>query len=190
MTKTLFLLRHCVTTDSEKGINGSQTDTPLSASGLQEAKELIPKLSQQNYDLIIVSSLRRTIQSVTPYLDALDRKPQVVVEPLTIERSLGSLTNTFVGDGKIAADMLASGKSKIEWAPPDGESSVQVYQRARKFLKKIEQKKEKNILICGHQNFLRCVELILRSEPIDDEHFYSELPPRLKPGEMREYTLR
>jgi broad specificity phosphatase PhoE len=111
------------------------------------------------------------------------------VEPLTIERNLGSLTNTIQGDGKITTSITTSGKSKVEWVPPEGESTIQVYQRALVFLNKIKQRSEKNILICGHQNFLRCLELAIRDGPIDDEHFYSETPRRLNLGEVREYKL-
>lgn len=187
--KRLYLLRHCSTTGSENGINGSRTDTLLSEKGLAAALELVEKLSVRNYDLIIVSPLQRTSQTIQPYLEALEVRPPIVIEDLTIERDLGELTNTRVGDGKVAASREASGKSKTEWVPPGGESCVQVYGRAQKFLEKIRGRSEKNILICGHQNFLRCFELAILGQSIDDEHFYSESPSRLELGEVREYAI-
>ncbi len=189
MNKTLFLLRHCSTRDSELGINGSQTDTPLSEKGARDAKSLISTLSKYNYDLIIVSPLKRTRQSIQPYLDTLKIQPSIIIEPLSIERSLGDLTNTIQGDGKIPESMAASGKTKTEWVPPGGESTVDVFKRAQLVLEKIKSLSEKNILICGHQNFLRCLELALLEKEIDDENFYSDSPSRLEPGEIRKYII-
>jgi len=189
MTKKIYLLRHCITTDSEKGINGSRTDTPLSENGLLAAKELVSQLLAYKFDLIIVSPLQRTIQTIQPYMDALDKKLPILSEPLTLERDLGIFTNTISGDGKIPVDQKASGKSKTEWQPKWGESCVQVYQRAQEFLRKIKLRPEKSILVCGHQNFLRCLELSLLNQPVDDKHFYSDTPPRLNYGEIREFQL-
>lgn len=188
MIKKFFLLRHCSTTDSENGINGSQSDTPLSPKGLLDAERLVAELSKYTYDLIVVSPLQRTIQSIAPYLHTLSHKPTLLVEPLTIERNLGTLTNTHESDGKISADMRASGKSKTEWIPPGGESTVSVYQRARQFLRTMSKRSESTILICGHQNFLRCLELILREVPIDDEQYDSTEYPKLGFGELRTYA--
>lgn len=190
MAKTLYLLRHCLIPENELGINGSRTDSSLSENGWETAKKLITSLSKQNYDLIIVSPLRRTSETLQPYLDSLKQPPIVLTDPLTIERDLGEFTNTKAGNGKISADQAAQAKSWTEWQPKGGESTVEVGVRAEKFLKKIQRRKEKSILICGHQNFLRCLELIIRDAPIDDEHFYSESPPRLKSGEIRVYELK
>lgn len=189
MIKIVYLLRHCSTRDTELGINGSRTDTPLSEKGLTEARSLIPIIAKFNYDLIIVSPLSRTKQTVKPYLDTFKKPPKITIEPLTIERDLGSLTNTVQGDGKIPENMTASGKTKTEWTPPNGESTVDVYKRAQQFFAKIKSYSENNILICGHQNFLRCLELTIIKKKINDDNFYSDNPARLKPGEIRRYTF-
>ena len=189
MTKTLYLLRHCSTKDSELGINGSRTDTPLSEKGLLQARELANILLNYQFDLLIVSPLQRTLQTIEPYLNTLKEKPEVVVDPLTLERDLGLLTNSVNSDGKIPESIVASGKPKTEWIPPDGESTLQVYNRAKKFLEKVKKRQENKILICGHQNFLRCLELVIRKILLSDENFYSGEPPRLEFGELRKYRL-
>jgi broad specificity phosphatase PhoE len=189
MAKTIYLIRHCHTTDNELGINASRTDTALSENGLLEAERLVSQLSMYKFDLIVVSPLKRTIQTIKPFLDTLNGKPTVIVEPLTTERDLGIFTNTKIGDGKILADQAANGKSRTEWKPPGGESCAQVYLRAQQFFDKIRNRPEEHILICGHQNFLRCLELIVLEKPIDDEYFYSPNPARLKNGEIRQYKL-
>lgn len=186
--KTTYLLRHCSTRDSELNINGSQTDTPLSEKGLVEAQSLVPVISKSHYDVIIVSPLQRTLQTIQPYLATRKTPPKIITEPLTIERGLGSLTNTVIGDGKVPASISSSGKSKTEWTPPGGgESFVDVYKRAERVFEKIKNMHENSILICGHQGFLRCLELVILKKEINDANFYSA--PRMETGEIREYII-
>jgi broad specificity phosphatase PhoE len=184
----IFLLRHAPTQDNEKRINGSQTDTLLSKNGKEIAKEIAPTLSKNEYDLIIVSPLKRTFQTIEPYLNSLKKKIPVEVNNLTIERDLGKLTNSVAGDGQIQAHREKSGQNKIEWIPPEGESILDVYERAKRFFNEIQKKYSgKKILICGHQVFLRCLEIIILNKSIYD--FYSENPPRLENGEIRFYQI-
>lgn len=185
--KTIFLLRHCSTKDSELHINGSQTNTPLSEKGLKQAQELISTISEFQYDVIIVSPLQRTLQTIQPYLESLDTQPEVIVEPLTIERDLGGLTNTVAGDGKIPASIRASGKDKIEWTPPGGESFTDVYKRAQIVFKKIKNLKKSSILISGHQGFLRCLELVILKKEMNEVTYNSA--PRMELGEIRKYII-
>ena len=189
MSKTIYLIRHCITKDSELGINGSLTDTPLSENGLIQARSLIPTLSKFNYDLIIISPLQRTKQTIQPYVDSLKLSPEIVVEVLTLERDLGLLTNSVNDDGQIPASILASGKTKTEWVPPQGESTIQVYLRAKRFLNSLKKRQKSHILICGHQNFLRCLEMAIKDIPINDDSFFSDSPPRMEFGELRVYQL-
>jgi broad specificity phosphatase PhoE len=181
----IYLLRHLPTTDTEQGINGSQTDTPLSESSLQRAQELVPKLSKHTYDLFIVSPLIRTRQTIQPFLETLD-ETNVIEEPLTIERDLGRLTNTRKGDGKIEKSQQDQGGDTIAWTPLEGESILDVYERAKQFLEKLKIMDAESVLISGHQNFLRNLELVLLDR--SPYEFYSEQPPLLENGEMREYS--
>lgn len=189
MNKTIHLLRHCISTDNEQGINGSLTDAPLSETGKQQAQDLVSKLQRYSFDLIIVSPLQRTVQTINPYLETLPTKPTVIIEPLTLERDLGALTGTLEGDGKVKADRLASGLSRVEWVPPKGESILVVRERAKQFIEQIKNRTESTVLVVGHQNFLRNVELLLVNQACTDENFYSENPKRLENGEIREYKI-
>lgn len=185
----VYMLRHCQTVDNENNINGSRNDSPLSSNGLLIADSLVEKLNAYKFDVIILSPLRRTFQTIEPYLNNLAIKPPIYTEPLTIERDLGKLTGTISGDGSVKESIYASGKSQTEWIPPEGESTVMVSERASLFLNKLRQMPYKNILICGHQNFLRCLELLIKNQQINDENFFSTLIPKLDNGEIREYAI-
>ncbi len=187
--KTIYLVRHCPTKDTEQGINNARVDTPLSEKGQIQADNLVAKISENKYDLIIVSPLQRTYQTVKPYLSTLERPIQIITDELCTERDLGKLTGTVVGDGVIPNAIEESGLSKTEWKPEGGESTKEVYARATKFFEKLKDYPSKSILICSHQNFLRCLELVIQGKEVNDENFYSENPPRLETGEIRKYVL-
>ena len=189
MNKTVYLLRHTSTKDNEQGINGSRTDTSLSEKGMLQAKNIVHSLLKYKFDLIFVSPLVRTYETIKPYLASLDKPPLVVTEPLTIERDLGIFTNTAQGDGFIPNDIEAQGVGKVEWKPKNGESTKDVEKRAIKFYEVLKDAPAENILICGHQNFLRCLELTILEKEINDENFFGENPPRLDNGEIRKYEV-
>lgn len=189
MNKSIYLLRHGSTKDNELGVNGSQTDTPLSEKGLLQAKNVITELSKYNFDLIFVSQLVRTYQTIKPYLESLEKPPRVITEPLTVERNLGIFTNTLASLGLVGEDIVKSGLPKTEWRPKNGESTIDVSERAKKFYQILREAPGENILVCGHQNFLRCLELLILDREVNDENFFSENPPRLDNGEIRKYKL-
>lgn len=189
MIKNIYLLRHALTSDSENAINGSQRDTSLSEKGLIQAQDLVGKLANYDFDLFVVSPLKRTLQTIKPYIDSLENKAEVVVSELTIERNLGDLSGSIAGDGKVDASIKASGKAKTDWQPQNGESTRQVYFRAQQFVEYLKNRNELNILVCGHQNFLRCLEIILANRTLNDLTFYSDSPARLDFCELRKYQI-
>ena len=189
MKHKIYLLRHCPTSDNELGINGSRNDTPLSQNGAAMAAELAKNLIHYKFDVIIVSPLKRTFETIKPYLDLVKINPQVMIERLTNERDLGVFTNSKEDNGLIKRDIEISGKSRTEWKPESGESTAEVYERAKIFLERLKLISDENILICGHQNFLRCLELLLKGKPLNDENYYDYKPPRLTLGELREFSI-
>ncbi len=179
----IYLLRHAQTRDNEHHIYGSRTDTPLSKTGKDSAINLVSVLERNKYDLIIISTLQRTLQTVQPYLDTLTN-PIVITDERTIEHDLGDLTNTIDGDGKIEESQKQQDNDKISWTPPNGESIRDVSVRAKEFLNSLcTEYSKKTILVVGHQHFLRCFELLLLNRPIDD--FYDLDPPMFENGELR-----
>ncbi len=59
---TVIILRHAERLSDDK-------DTPLSEAGLVRAKALVPLLSAMKPDVVIISELQRTRQTVAPYLE-------------------------------------------------------------------------------------------------------------------------
>lgn len=179
----LFLLRHAESLGNKKRIAASVMDFGLSEKGKKDAKELVATLSNNSYDFFIVSPLKRTLQTVQPFLATLT-EPRVVTEPLTIERDLGVFTGT--PNGTFTKHCKKNGLDRISYRPQNGESIADVYERAKKLLVLIAEKyKGKSILMCGHEVFLHCLELLLTNEPV--ENFYLRKP--LANGEIAEFEI-
>ena len=129
----------------------------------------------------MVSPFRRTQETIEPYLKK--RKIKFVVSDLTAERNAG----IFAGKnkGSIRDYCLAHNiQDTISFKPKKGESILEVYQRAKKFLDYLNDKfKDKSVLLCGHINFLTCLDIAINGEDISK--FYSFRS--LKNGEIKEY---
>ena len=74
---------------------------------------------------------------------------------------------------------------RVSFKPPGGESILEVYERAKEFLESLKSKfGGENILICGHKNFLTCLEILLTGKDIKDYYSFKEL----ENGEIREFA--
>ena len=185
----IYLLRHAQTVANEQGINGSRTDSPLTDAAKIFIQKLIPALNKNHYDIVFVSPLKRTLETVQPYLDSLPerRKPEIIKSSLITERDLGELTNTpkgYIEKYRLEHQVV----DKIAWRPPQGESVLDVLERAKLFLLQLKTHfAGKTVLICSHQNFLHGLELLILNRSSAD--FFNHDLPKFENGEIRKYIL-
>jgi len=184
----LYVLRHGMTTANKEKIAASRMEgyyDDLTKEGVKQAHEILPKLSIHKFDVIIISPLKRTTQTIQPYLDSLKIKPKVIVLDMVSERELGDLAGITMEElGKIKK---SSGFGTVEWIPPNGESQFHVLDRAKKFIEYLRKNYNNNskILLCSHTNFLRTLDIFLTGRDI------SEFPKEqgLKNGELKKYII-
>lgn len=179
----LYLIRHAESIANEKNIADGQLDFELSKKGQERAKKYIKILNKNKYDVFIVSPLKRTIQTILPFLNTL-KNPKVLVNELTIERNLGKFQGSKLGAfQKYCAE---NNLDRVTTRPKGGESIMDVKNRAKKLVDYLRQNfKNESILICGHKNFLLCLEIILTGKSIKD--FYSYKP--MENEEIRVFEL-
>lgn len=67
---TVIILRHAERLSDEK-------DAPLSEAGRARARALVPLLAELKPDVVVVSELQRTRQTVAPFLEGTKRSPLV-----------------------------------------------------------------------------------------------------------------
>jgi broad specificity phosphatase PhoE len=180
----IILLRH-VESESNKGNKAdSQIDSELTEEGREKAKKLIPQLKKLKIDVIIVSPLKRTLDTIKPFLESLKSKPKIIVGKLTSERDLGKFTGSKIGDFQEYCNK--NNLDKVFQKPEGGESIFDTYKRAKKLFSSLKKNyKRKNILICGHKNFLLCLEIVITNKRIEKYYSY----PPLKTGEIKELKL-
>ena len=179
----LYILRHAQSVANEEGIADSILDTELSGKGKKDAQELTSPLAQNSYDIFIVSPLKRTIETVQPFLDTL-KNPVVTVEPFTIERDIGEFAGTQIGT--FTQYCKDNGMDKVSCKSKEGESIIDVYKRAEKFFDLLVSKyNNKSILVTGHKIFLHSLELAISNKPA--ETYYLE--KGMSNGEIRELKV-
>lgn len=181
----IILLRHAETTSNKLNQADSQIDAELTAGGKKNSRLLIAKLKKINIDVYIISPLKRCLRTIQPYLNTLKDKPGVITSDLTIERNLGDFTGTAMGTfQKYCED---NKHNKVFYQPSNGESIAETYQRAQQFFNFLQkQYVNKTILICGHKNFLMCLEILIRNKDIKNYYKFKAL----QVGEMRKFKIK
>ena len=174
----LIVVRHGISISNEKEINASvyeKYDGGLVEEGKEQAQKLMLELKNYNFNNIIVSPLKRTIETIRPYLDTLDN-PSVIKLDLVTERDLGDLAGTKTGEIKEFYEKN-NVIDKVSWIPPNGEAVMEVYNRAKKFLNWLKENcdKDDTILLCSHSGFIRCLTVLINKGDINK--FYDQNIP-------------
>jgi broad specificity phosphatase PhoE len=170
----LYVLRHCIAKSNEKRIAASISEKycgGLSKQGLEEAKELANKLKRYRFDVVITSPLKRTKQSLKPHLETPNYKPRKLVLKLVSERRLGELTGKPIEE---VGEVRRKSKDQISWKPSGGESILEIYGRAKKFINYLKKNfnKDSKILLCSHSVFLRALDILLTKKDIKKIYSY------------------
>lgn len=130
MARRLILLRHGQTTYNATSRMQGQLDTELSEEGRQQARNIAPVLTEMGVAKIVASDLSRA--AVTAQIVAEHLELPVAYDARLRETHLGQWqgkTHAEVdgADGSVRAHW----RNTPTWAPPEGESRIDVAQRAR-----------------------------------------------------------
>ena len=130
MARRLILLRHGQTTYNATSRMQGQLDTELSEEGRQQARNIAPVLTEMGVAKIVASDLSRA--AVTAQIVAEHLELPVTHDARLRETHLGQWqgkTHAEVdgADGSVRAHW----RNTPTWAPPEGESRIDVAQRAR-----------------------------------------------------------
>lgn len=168
--KTLYIVRHGQTDLNKQGIvQGRGRDTDLNEEGRQQAQLFYKAYKQVPFDKIYISELKRTQQSIQPFIDSgipyeklsgLDELAWGILEgqPSTPENKAAFM--------RLMRDWLDGNlDSKFE----EGESPNEVKVRQLEALQAImSHPEEKEVLICMHGRALRLFLCILLNEPLTE----------------------
>jgi len=168
--KTLYIVRHGQTDLNKQGIvQGRGRDTDLNDEGRRQAGQFFSAYKHIPFDKIYISVLKRTQQSIQPFIDmglpyeklsGLDELAWGVLEgqPSTPKNKAAFM--------KLLRDWLNGNlDSKFE----GGESPNEVKVRQLEALQTImSHPEEKNVLICMHGRAMRLFLCILLNKPLTE----------------------
>jgi probable phosphomutase (TIGR03848 family) len=127
----IVLLRHAHSVANEKNLLAGRTaGISLSKTGKEQAKDLIARLGNIQFDEVAISPLQRCRETIDPWLDTTGAKSQIVVDDSISE----------VDYGNWSGKTLASLRRKAQWKLvqdfpsqmtfPEGESLLEMQGRA------------------------------------------------------------
>lgn len=158
MTLTLYFLRHGQTAYSKTGgyCGRPENDPGLTPEGIQMAIAFARVYANLPWKVVYVSPLHRTIQTATPFCEAVGIDMQL----------RDGLREIAYGawEGKHPKELLQEYHDLyVRWltdpawtAPPGGERGIDIARRSSKVIEEIEQKyNEGNILIVSHKATIR-----------------------------------
>lgn len=163
----IYLIRHGETDFNRRGIvQGGGVDSDLNETGRRQADAFFSHYREVRFDTIYVSPLKRTHQTVQPWVDAFGFS--VCIEPGLTELSWGVL------EGKTPTEEQARNfvqlkknwqEGKLDLAVEGGESPNQCWKRLDEVMKKFQARHiGETILVCSHGRTSRVLLSVLAGE--------------------------
>jgi 2,3-bisphosphoglycerate-dependent phosphoglycerate mutase/probable phosphoglycerate mutase len=136
--RRLVLLRHGQTDHNVEGRMQGHLDSLLTEAGRAQAAAVAPSIAALGPDRLISSDLRRAFDTaqVVAAASGLDVK----VDPRLRETHLGEWQGLTVGEVEQTwPGAIAEWRSDPGWAPPGGESRIQVVRRSRPVIDELDE---------------------------------------------------
>lgn len=158
MEKEWVFVRHGETELNRLGIvQGSGVDTDLNAAGHRQAMLLYRKYGTPPFDLVITSRLKRTHQTVTPFLETgIPWIQTTLIDEISWGEHEGQ-PGTAEHIARYDAMIRSWARGDLHASLPGGESAHSLIDRVDRFIMDLRSKVEKRILICTHGRTLRCL---------------------------------
>lgn len=167
--KQIFLLRHGDTGFGGRYIGSS--DVPITAEGAQHLAALAPKISEMQFDLVLVSPLLRCQQS----LEILGLTGEV--SPLLREIDFGrwekkSFAEVAVEDPELAVKWAED----ADFAFPEGESMVSFRVRICQIAERLQRDEGYRVLVVTHGGVIRFLICHLLGIPVENYLLFDVAP--------------
>lgn len=178
----VYVVRHGQTDYNVKKLFQGHIDIPLNDIGIQQAKETALNFKDVSIDAILVSPLKRTIQTAS-YISAVTGVP-ITIEKRLIERCFGDMEGHSNREDWNIKMMLDYEKN---YTNENIEPIQELFKRVYSFLDEIMEKyKDKKILLVTHGAVSQPIECYFNGKPdiLDFEHLD---PLTLKNCEVRKY---
>lgn len=161
----LVLWRHGETEYNAAGRMQGHLDVPLTETGWNQARFAVPALVRFDPDIVVTSDLRRATDTATVFTDASG-------VPLRIDKRL---RETYLGQwqGLLTGEVeqgwpggLAVWRADATWAPPEGESRVDVADRTSEVVAELDEEFEHTVMLCAHGGVIVALVARLLGMPV------------------------
>lgn len=166
MNKTLYVIRHGQTDFNLQGIvQGQGMNTSLNAQGEAQALAFFRKYRDEGFEVVFSSSLQRTHQTVSPFIEALGL-PEIRLAAFD-EFNWGIFEGSSFGqfNAEYRALLAAWRAGDYEAAPPGGDAPAKVALRQWEGLQAIYNHPAEKILLCMHGRAMRLLLCLLLDRP-------------------------
>lgn len=165
--KNIYLIRHGQTDYNLKGIvQGRGVDSELNSTGRKQAELFFERYQHIPFEKVMTSTLRRTKQTVAPFLEAghlhdikveLDEIDWGVFEGVEHDAILQGAYHSII-------ESWSNGflENKIE----GGESPLELHQRQKPLIEMLHDESFDNILICSHGRAIRAFLCGMLGQPL------------------------
>ena len=145
----LVLWRHGETDYNATGRMQGHLDSELTQIGWNQARFAVPALARFDPEIVVASDLRRAMDTATVFTEASSI-------PLRIDKRLRE-TNLGQWQGRTSEEVevtwpgaLRQWRADATWAPPDGETRVEVAARAAELVAELDEEFDNTVLLCAH----------------------------------------
>jgi broad specificity phosphatase PhoE len=163
-----YLVRHGRTELNRDNRVQGHSQTLLDKEGLSQAGKLRDRLAEETFTAAFSSDLARAQQTAQTILG--NRKITLTVSPDLREFDYGLWNNLTLAElrDKYSDEMSRMMDSNSNFAPPNGESLIQLLERTSRFVNQVRgQVPEGNLLVVCHGGSLRGLAVHLLGLPID-----------------------
>lgn len=164
--RRLVLWRHGETDYNATGRIQGHLDTALTATGQDQAKQAAPHVAGFQPEIAVSSDLRRATTTAAAFTDASGM--QVSQDKRLRETYLGQwqgLSGAEVEHGWPGA--MHIWRSTPTWAPPGGESRVEVADRAHEVVEELDLAYNGTALLCAHGGLITGLTARLLGWPLE-----------------------
>ncbi len=163
----IFVARHGQTESNKLGKLMGQIDESLNSQGIEQAKGLADKINIGDFDIIMVSPLKRAKETAAIINEKI-KLPTIENEKI-MERNFGSLSVMKWSDMPGGLEMKTIDRAqKYDYRPYGGESAEEVKNRVMNFLDELRVKySDKKVLVVAHAGILKMINFIVTGNTID-----------------------
>ena len=161
----LVLWRHGETDYNAAGRMQGHLDVPLTPTGWNQARFAVPALARFDPEIVCTSDLRRATDTATVFTEATG--VPLRVDKRLRETHLGqwqSLTTEEVEQGWPGG--MVTWQGDATWAPPDGESRVDVANRTVEVVAELDEEFQETVMLCVHGGVIIALTARLLGLPV------------------------